>query len=142
MSTKTRKIRADKGVKKALKKIAPEDVKEILESVLEEEDKRIEIVDKQPGTKVNGQKIAWTYEEMKKRFAPVTFISEMTERITWNGVVFQLYVGAEHTVPEPIRNEYFRIRREARGAGKLGSSDIPTGITHYPGAGTIDWGKE
>ena len=142
MSTKTRKIRADKGVKKALKKIAPEDVKEILESVLEEEDKKVEIVAKYPGMKVNGQKVAWTYDEMKKRFPSVKFMSEINERITWNGVVFQLYAGAEHTVPEPIRNEYFRIRREAMKGGQLKSSDIPMGITHYPGAGAIDWGKE
>ena len=141
-TSKVRKARADKGVKRALKRIAPEDVKEILQEAVEASDRQEQVQERYPGAKIGGQKVSWTLEEMRKRFPIVELESEITERITWNGVVFQLITGAIHYVPEPIRNEYIRIRRNQRKSGNLTSADLPTGITHYPGAGVINWGKE
>lgn len=117
-TTKVRKARAKKDVKRAIRKIDPETVKEILSAEDETLEKKMEAWgSREPGQTVDGtSKVPWTVKEMEKRFPIVEMFSEENIKITWNGVPYQLYQNATHYVPNVIRDAYMRHRRQQSSA--------------------------
>lgn len=61
-----------------------------------------------PGKVVRGIKTAWTYKDMCEKFPIVDFVPRETIKVTWNGVMVQLYAGVEFHVPKPIYDLYNR----------------------------------
>jgi hypothetical protein len=114
-TTKLRKARADKGIKRALRKMAPEDALAILKNQEETaEEQIVETKERVPGQVVGGLKTSWTRKDIETRFPIVEFLSEENIVITWNGVPYQLLQGATHYLPSVIRDAYLNHRRELR----------------------------
>ena len=109
MTTKVRAARAKKDVKRALRKIDPKEVREILENESEGIDKKVRTTkalspgETNPGTST---KVPWTWKELCARYPMVSIHPQETYIITWNGIPFQLIAGAEHYVPEPFKDAY------------------------------------
>lgn len=138
-TTKVRKHRAIKGVKQAIRKIAPEDAIAILAEATEKaEAKRDEGIKREPGMTIDGIKTPWTRRDIEERFEIVELLAEETVPIIWNGVTYQLIQGATHYVPSVIRDSYLRHRQGMRTAGKnLGEGSGFTAIVNL-GAGALE----
>lgn len=138
MATKVRKALATKEVKRAIRKLEPEVVKEVLEAEAEKAERKIGAVTRRPGMTVEGGKIPWTYSDME-RFPTVELHSEENVIITWNGLRYQLYQGGIHYVPDVIAREYYRHRHEPISQLKRVEAGFdPSFITTIaPGAGPL-----
>lgn len=138
MTTKVRKARAKKDVKRALRKIAPEDVEAILkgEKAIAEQ-KVVERKERVPGLVVEGVKTSWTRKDIEERFPVVEFLSEENIVITWNGVPYQLLQGATHYLPSVIRDTYLNHRKQLRMAGKASTEDRGFSTITDLGAGAL-----
>ena len=122
MTTKVRAARAKKDVSRALRKIDPRDVSDILGNESEGIEKKVRSTrilspgDTNPGT---NQKVAWTWKELCARYPIVTIHPQETIKFSWNGIDIQLIAGAEHYVPEPIAAMYHGWLANKRKTNKL-----------------------
>jgi len=143
VTTKVRKARAAKDVKRAVRKLAPEDAKAILSGEEQVAEKKIvEAPQRKPGQTIEGAKVPWTRKDIEAISPIVEMISEENIKITWNGVTYQLLEGATHFIPAVIRDSYLRHRREMRLSGKSFGSGQGFDTVINLGAGAVDWAEE
>ena len=99
-----------------IKQEAAKAVSELLESVVEQ--KEAESGERVPGGTIRGSKIPWTRGDVERKFPKVTFVSEETIPVTFNGITYQLREGEEMTVPSCIQVIYNDHRKRERMIGR------------------------
>ena len=91
-----------------------------------------------PGTIVSGRKKPWTRADVEARFPKVSFVSAVTEPVTFQGVSYQLLAGIETMVPQPIYDIYLQSQRKKRMAGTGKSLMTSLGVAELSaGAGVL-----
>lgn len=117
MTTRVRKARAKKEVKRAVRKIEPEVMQEIVGELSSKAEKPV--VERHPGVKIEGNKVPWTIQEFLALPKEKHFVEE-TERFNWNGIRIQLIAGAEHELPSAFWNWYRQRRANMRKKTEFG----------------------
>ena len=138
--SKIRTKTATKRIKRIVKQVPVADLKEIIEDITPEIEKReaTELGERIPGMVIDGEKVPYDYKYLvnhPEKFGPViAFIPEVTVPLSFNGVRVQAISGVEMHVPKVFRDIYDNSRRELRNSGNMGNTGYINQINLGAGA--------
>ena len=115
----SRKPRAKRLIKNAVRKLRPEEVKEALGEVREElEAAQPQARDRVPGAIIAGYKTIYTRTDLDRVYGITTFTPQKTIPVTLQGQLYQLLEGIEITCPKGVQVIYERHLERERQAGR------------------------
>ncbi len=115
--TVKQKKRAQRQVKQAVRKLDPQEVKEVLNMASPETLASIpNIPVRVPGSKVAGTKVGYTHQDLCRVYGIAEFTPEETKSVTLQGISYQLISGVSMAVPKEVIRIYERSRRITREA--------------------------
>ena len=116
---------------------SPEEVKEALRSVLNDEPEPTP-TERKPGMVIRGNKVPWTRKAQDEVYGVCEFVPDETLPVTVNGVGYQLLAGVPMMCPTIVRDIYYRSKRGARDAARALPTESGFESTVSLGAGALE----
>ena len=133
MTTK-QKVRATKGIKRAVKRLSEEERNDVLSNLDKPEESPKERI---PGQVVRGTKTTWTKADMDRIYGICEFTPEETVPITINGIRYQCIAGYTMLCPTIVKQVYENRKRVLRESGKVLPHDLGYETIVELGAGAL-----